>query len=111
MTDKKAIKVLVLDTENVIFEGEVDRITSFNEVGKFDVYPMHANFISIINKELTLYHKHEKVKELKVEQAVLKVKKDELTIFLGIEAFALEEGTSAQNKQSTSPNQQPSEKT
>jgi hypothetical protein len=51
MADKK-FKVKVRDTENIIYEGEVERISSYNEVGPFDIYPMHANFISIIRQEL-----------------------------------------------------------
>ena len=85
------IKVKVRDTQTVLYEGDVERISSFNEMGPFDVYPSHANFISIIQKELALYHKKAKVKELKIEQAVLKVKQDTAHIFLGIEALALEE--------------------
>src|SRR4029079_17746552 len=95
---KKPLKVKIRDTENVIFEGEVDRISSFNEVGPFDVYPMHANFISIIQKELSLYQKHEKIKEVKLEQAIMKVKKDIVHIFLGIETFLIDENLSAKPK-------------
>ena len=85
------IKVVVRDTENIIFSGDVDRISSFNEVGPFDVYPMHANFISIIRQQVSLYNNHEKLKELKIEQAVMKVKKDVVNIYLGIEVLTLEE--------------------
>lgn len=88
---KKPIKIKVSDTENVIFEGEVDRISSFNEVGPFDIYPMHANFISLIRREFTLYQNHKKIKELKIEQAVLKVKDDLAKIFLGVESIFMEE--------------------
>jgi len=93
MANKVPIKVRVRDTENIIFDGEVERISSFNEVGPFDVYPMHANFISIIHKGLTLYHNHEKVKEVKFEQAVMKVKKDVVNIFLGIDVLIVDEDT------------------
>lgn len=85
------LKVIVEDTETVLYEGEAERITSFNEVGRFDVYPMHANFISIIHTQLDLYHNKQKVKELKIEQAVMKVKKDEVHVFLGIETLLIEE--------------------
>lgn len=85
------LKVIVQDTENIIFEGECDRITSYNEVGRFDVYPMHANFISIIKTQVDLYQNHKKVKEIKLEQAVMKVKKDEARVFLGIESLLVEE--------------------
>lgn len=91
MTDKHFLHVRIRDSQSVVFEGEADRISSYNEVGKFDVFPMHANFISIINQEIILYNGHEKIKELKIEQAVLKVKKDNAHIFLGIEALAMEE--------------------
>ncbi len=85
------LKVIVEDTENIIYEGEAERITSFNEVGKFDVYPQHANFISIIHTQLDVYNQKQKVKELKIEQAVMKVKKDEVHVFLGIETLLIEE--------------------
>ncbi|SRR5260221_1840700 len=87
----KPINVQVRDAENILFEGEVDRISSFNEVGRFDVFSMHANFISIIRQELSLYKNNEKLKELKIEQAVLKVKQDTVHIFLGIETLMLDE--------------------
>ena len=98
---KTSIKVVVRDTDNIIFDGEVERISSFNEVGPFDVYPMHANFISIIRQQLSLYHEHKKVKDLKIEQAVMKVKKDIVNIFLGIEVLTISEEES-ESKPATS---------
>jgi len=91
MSDKKLIKVQVLSTDKVVFEGDVDRITSFNEVGTFDVFPMHANFISIIGQKLAFFNKGKLLNELKFEQAVMKVKKDVVYIFLGIEVLLLDD--------------------
>ncbi len=85
------LKVIVQDTENIIYEGEAERVTSFNEMGRFDVYPMHANFISIITTQLDIYHNKQKVKELKIDQAIMKVKKDEVHVYLGIESLLLDE--------------------
>jgi F0F1-type ATP synthase epsilon subunit len=87
----KAIKVKVMDTNKVIYEGEVDRVSSYNEVGAFDVYPMHANFISIINKQMTFYSQRKKVYDLPFSRAVMKVKQDSISIFLGIEELVVEE--------------------
>jgi F0F1-type ATP synthase epsilon subunit len=103
MSDKKLIKTIIRDTENVLFEGDVDRITAFNEVGRFDVYPMHANFISILTQEVTLYKDNQKVKEIKIEQAVMKVKQDVAQIFLGIETFLMDE----LDQEKTQPTQTP----
>jgi F0F1-type ATP synthase epsilon subunit len=90
MSDKKLLKVTIQTTEKIMFEGPAERLTSFNEMGKFDVYPMHANFISIIGQELVIYHDKQKVKEMQFEQAVLKVKQDQVDIFLGIEVLQLD---------------------
>ena len=88
---KKSIIVIVRDAENIIFDGEVDRISSYNEVGRFDIFPKHANFISIIQKELTLFKNNQIVKQVKLEQAVLKVKNDHAEIFLGIDTIMVDE--------------------
>jgi F0F1-type ATP synthase epsilon subunit len=93
MAGKNVIKLKVRDTQNIVFEGEVDRITSYNEVGTFDIYPMHANFISILRKQIDLYNNHKKIKEIKIEQAVMKIKQDVASIYLGIEALSLDEKT------------------
>jgi F0F1-type ATP synthase epsilon subunit len=90
MAEKKTIQVKIRDTQNILFEGEADRINSFNEIGQFDIFPMHANFISIIRDKLTLYHNKEKIKELTFEQAVMKVKKDIAHVYLGIEILYVE---------------------
>ena len=71
----KTFKVRIRDTKSTVFDGEADKISSFNEMGPFDIYYMHANFISILRQEIILYKDHQKIKELKFEQAVLKVKK------------------------------------
>jgi len=97
MSDVKLLNVRVRDTENILFEGQADRINSYNEVGPFDIYPMHANFISIIKKKLTIYLKKQVEKELTFEQAIMKVKKDVVHIYLGIEVFSIEEIDSMTN--------------
>lgn len=85
------IKVKVRDTGDTIFTGDVDRITSYNEMGQFDIYPMHANFISIIRKHLSFYLKGKRIKDIDFTQAVLKFKRDIADIFLGIEELIIED--------------------
>lgn len=89
MADNKSLIVKIRDAENIIFEGEADLISSINEVGKFDVLPLHANFISMIQQELHIFNKHQKVKELKIQSAVMKVSENKVHIFLGLENFEL----------------------
>lgn len=89
--NQKLLKVRVRDVEKVLFDGTSDRVSSFNEVGPFDVYIMHANFISILRKQVILYLQGKILIDLKFEQAVMKVKDDEVKIFLGVEAMQVEE--------------------
>lgn len=91
MANQSLIHLTIQDTENTIFQDEVDRITSYNEMGKFDVYPMHANFISIITKQISVYQNRMVIKDIPIQQAVMKVKKDEVKIFLGLEMFYLDD--------------------
>jgi F0F1-type ATP synthase epsilon subunit len=91
MADNKLLKVKVRDSQNTLFEGEVDRITSINDVGTFDIYPMHANFISILKSLLIFYNKNNKIKEIEIEQAIMKVKNNVVHIFLGIEEISLDD--------------------
>lgn len=105
MSDPKLIRVSIRSTEDVLFDGDVDRITSYNEIGKFDVYPMHANFISIIEKQITLFLKRQIVKEMKLERAVMKVKQDKVNIYMGIEALLIGDETTATEAKDTA--QQP----
>lgn len=90
MTALKPIFVKVRDTNKVLFEGEVDRITSYNEVGQFDIYPMHANFISILKKGLMLFKERQKLLDIKFDQAILKIKNDKVGIYVGIEELVVE---------------------
>jgi F0F1-type ATP synthase epsilon subunit len=98
MSNKKLLKVKVRDSQETVFEGEVERVTSYNDVGTFDLYPMHANFISILKRKLVFYNRNEKIKELEIEQAVMKVKNDVVNIFLGIEEIDLDEESSNNKK-------------
>lgn len=91
MAEEIILKVKIWDTSDIVFEGESDRVSSFNEIGRFDVLKMHANFISIIHHSITLYRHGKVIKEFDIGQAVLKVKHDQVHIFLGIEAFVMEE--------------------
>jgi F0F1-type ATP synthase epsilon subunit len=90
MTTLNPMKVKVRDTGDIIFEGQVDRISSYNEVGQFDIFPMHANFISIIKNKLSLYFKGKLLKEVKFTQAILKSKENLVDIYLGIDELVVE---------------------
>jgi F0F1-type ATP synthase epsilon subunit len=71
-------------SKEVFFEGEAESVSSENQLGKFDVLPQHANFISLIfNEVIIVTPKKEKI-VYHFEKGVLTVRKNEVRIFLGL---------------------------
>lgn len=67
------------------FEGEVEAISSQNQLGRFDILPGHTNFITFVFKELVLHSKKGKEKNtFYFERGVLEVSGDRVNIFLGL---------------------------
>lgn len=79
------LDVLVISPEKVVYEGKADSISSLNNKGKFDILPLHANFISIISKSLLIQDKSGQKKELNIDNGIIKVLRDKVYIFLGIQ--------------------------
>jgi len=70
-------------TKEVFFEGKAKSVSSENKLGKFDVLPEHANFVSLIFNEVTIItEKGEKI-NYKFKRGVLKVSENKVRIFLG----------------------------
>jgi len=42
------LKVRILSPQQLIFQGEALSVSSVNSEGKFDILPMHANFITMV---------------------------------------------------------------
>lgn len=81
MTPK--IHVNIKDRGKVFFDGEVNAVTSFNDLGIFDVLPMHENFISLIKNKIIL-HDDRNQKEMKIESGLLRANGNKVNIYLGV---------------------------
>ena len=81
-------QLTVVSREGVIFEGQVESITSYNEKGKFDVLGQHANFISLISKGLMIRTKDKRVNEIKFDNALLRVRKNVVEVYIGVEGMS-----------------------
>lgn len=64
------------------FEGEARAVSSENKVGKFDILPEHANFISLIFNSLTIHTQEEKTYNF--SRGVLEVTEGKVRIFLEV---------------------------
>ncbi len=77
------LHVVVKDKKGVIVEEDVKAVSSYNEVGLFDVLAMHTNFISLIRKKLII-HRPQGDKEIKIGTGLMKVDENNVQIYLGL---------------------------
>jgi len=64
------------------FKGKVFSISSKNKLGKFDILPKHANFITLISDYLILRTPENKTTKLHFKRGVLEAYKNKVRVFL-----------------------------
>lgn len=84
MTSNTSFPLQVITRDEIIFEGEVKAITSQNKVGRFDVLPIHANFISLLDGFVILHKPDGTTQEINLNDGVIRVLEGRAQIFLGI---------------------------
>lgn len=77
-------KLLVMNPESVLFDGEVKSVSSTNVRGKFDILPSHANFVALISDFLNIIDVGGKETFMKIETGVLTAFHNDVKIFLGV---------------------------
>ena len=82
--NEEKLDVLIRDRGGILYEGKVDSLSSFNDRGPFDVLALHANFISIVKRSVSLRLRGKVVEELPIETGVLVVKANVVEVYLGI---------------------------
>src|SRR3989344_8010632 len=50
MPSKNTLTVKIISPTQTLFDGEAYSISSVNSLGKFDILPYHANFITLVQK-------------------------------------------------------------
>jgi F0F1-type ATP synthase epsilon subunit len=84
---KNELSIIIYGPEKVLYEDKIKAFTSVNDAGKFDVLPLHSNFISIIKDYLILHQQSGDDKEFKFRNGVLKVYANQISVFLGLEGL------------------------
>lgn len=80
----ETLHLIIKNREVTIFDGEVSSLTSYNELGRFDILPQHANFISLIQKEIIYRDKDHKEKGLNLTNGIIKVEDNKIFVYVGI---------------------------
>lgn len=84
----------ILSKEGSLFDDKAISITSFNDVGKFDVLASHANFISLIHTQVDVIDKDGKNRSFPITNALMKVEQNDVKIYVGLEGIITKPPTS-----------------
>ncbi len=78
------IDIVVRDRQGIKFDGKAKAVTAFNDTGKFDILPHHANFITILRKKMTIHKSDGNIDEFNVENGIMRVTGDKIDVYLGV---------------------------
>lgn len=78
------LSVKVNSPDQIIWEGRASAVSSINAKGPFDILPLHANFITIVENKPIKIKTKEKILEYKFTRAVIHISKNQVRIFANI---------------------------
>lgn len=68
--------------KGIVINTQVKSVSSYNRLGKFDILPIHAQFISLIEGNVSITHMDGKVEDIPVGTGIVKVVQNNVSIFL-----------------------------
>lgn len=68
----------------ILFEGKAFSLQAVNKLGPLTVLPGHANLLSILTDCTVLIDGEEGEKELQIENGILKVSSNNVTLFINV---------------------------
>lgn len=83
MNSDQKLHLVILRRDGLLFEGDVEAVSSKNDVGPFDILPEHGNFVSTVNQYIKIHKVGGQVEELTIDKGILRVKENRLEIFIG----------------------------
>jgi len=82
MDSNLILQVKILTPKQTVFEGQALSVSSTNSVGKFDILPKHANFITLIeNQPIEIQDMNREFKKFQFSQAIIYNISNKVSIF------------------------------
>ena len=78
------LHVFIRNREKVLFDEDVQSISSRNEKGIFDILPLHSNFISLVEQRLILQRTDGTKNEIQVSNGILRVSENRVEVYIGV---------------------------
>jgi len=82
MDDQRPLTVTIRNRNGTQFSGEAFAITAKNNAGVFDILPQHANFISLIEGNISLQKQDGETLTFQSKKGILRVKQNNVTILI-----------------------------
>ncbi len=79
--------VKVVTRDETIFEGEVLSLSARNRTGLFDILPVHANFVSLLDELLLLHKLDGTTQEIRFDDGVVRVVEGRANVYLGVKVL------------------------
>ena len=76
------IKAIIRQSDAIVYEGEVETVSSTNEKGQFDILPHHAHFVGLIEKFVEV-RTNGQLKRWDIDRGILTVNDQQVEIYLG----------------------------
>lgn len=76
------LHLTIVNREQVLFDGDVESITSVNDTGEFDILAMHENFISLVRDKLVFRPPKEKQQTLPITRGIMQVHTNKVRVFV-----------------------------
>lgn len=82
LVEETLLLVSINNRDRQVFEGVAKAISFSNKKGPFDVIPGHANLISLIQNDLTIYKDKGELKKISFQTGVLEVLQNRVFIYI-----------------------------
>lgn len=78
------IKIKILSTDKILYEGEGRSLSSVNGRGEFDVLADHSNFISLIGEAVNIMDREGKLINIRINSGILRVKEGSVEVYVSV---------------------------
>ncbi|MFA6981817.1 MAG: hypothetical protein WC243_02225 [Patescibacteria group bacterium] len=78
------LSISVRNRKEIVFEGPIYSVTSYNELGEFDVLSEHANMITLLKDKLLIDKGRPSEKEITFGNALMNITRNEVSVYMDI---------------------------
>src|SRR5574337_749817 len=101
MAQNQVLQVKIITPKKTFFAGQALSVSSTNSVGKFDILPEHANFITLVeNQPIIIQDLNHQMQKFQFSQAIIYNVSNQVSVFAEPLGETPTQPTQTQEKQS-----------